>query len=341
MGKKLSNDERFELAKRNTLEIIGEGELRELIDGGKKPVVYLGTAPTGRPHLGYMIWLLKLADLLRAGFKVKVLLADLHALLDGVSWEELEGRYKYYAAVIPEVIKAMGVDVKEMEFVKGSSFELKGKYMEDLLRMSTNVSVRDATKAASEVVKLGDNPKLSGLIYPLMQALDEEYLKADMQLGGGDQRKIFVMAREQNPKIGYKPRIEMMTPLLPGLIGKKMSASDPGSKIDFLDDKESVRKKMNKAYCLEGDADNGVMSFMKNILMVIMADNGVRFKVERPGKFGGDVSYKSYDELEKDFVAKKLHPMDLKNAVAREINLLFGKMDRKRLKRLSEKGYKG
>jgi tyrosyl-tRNA synthetase len=337
---RLSDKDRLELIKRNTLEIIGERELDELLKSKKKLSVYLGTAPTGRPHLGYMIWILKLADLLRAGFKVKVLLADLHALLDGVGWEELEGRYKYYEVVIPEVIKAMGVDVKGMEFVKGSDFELDGKYMEDLLRMSTNVSVRDATKAASEVVKLGDNPKLSGLIYPLMQALDEEYLKVDMQLGGGDQRKIFVMAREQHPKIGYKARIEMMTPILPGLIGEKMSASDPNSKIDFLDNEDSVMKKMNKAYCLEGEPDNGVMAFLEYVLMVIKNDKGEKFMVERPDKFGGDVSYSSYEELEKDFVDKKLHPMDLKNAVAKEINELFSRMDRGRLKELSDRAYK-
>lgn len=337
---KLSAEEKFEIAKRNTSEIIGEDDLKKLLkDGKKKPLVYLGTAPTGRPHVGYMIWLLKLADLLRAGFKVKILIADLHALLEGTPWEVLEKRFRYYEAVLPEIINAMGVNSKDMEFVKGSDFELKPKYMEDLLRMATNVSVHDATKAASEVVKLGDNPKLSGLIYPLMQAIDEEHLGVDMQLGGTDQRKIFVMAREQNPKIGYKPRIEMMTPLLPGLISKKMSASDPNSKIDFLDDEKTVSKKMNKAFCLEGDLDNGVMSFLKYVLMVIKKDNNEKLKIERPEKFGGDVEYDSYEKLEKDFVSKKLHPMDLKQAVAKEINNIFSKIDRKKLKKLSDEAY--
>ena len=94
--------------------------------------------------------------------------------------------------------------------------------------------MHDTHKAASEVVKQGDNPKLAGLIYPVMQALDEEYLKVDAQFGGLDQRKLLMFARENLPKIGYKRRIEIMTPMLPGLAGNKMSASDSKSKIDLF-----------------------------------------------------------------------------------------------------------
>ena len=74
--------------------------------------------------------------------------------------------------------------------------------------------------------------------------------------------------------------------------------------------------------------------------MVIKGDNKKKFKVERPDRFGGDVEYGSYEDLEKDFVSKKLHPMDLKQGVAREISKIFSKMDRKKLIKLSEKAYK-
>jgi len=126
-------------------------------------------------------------------------------------------------------------------------FQLNKEYMTDLLKLCSITNAHDAQRAGSEVVKHADNPKLSGLLYPLMQALDEQYLEVDIQYGGIDQRKILMYAREFMPKIGYKPRIEIMTPLIPGLIGKKMSASDPSSKIDLLDDPKSVQKKLNKA----------------------------------------------------------------------------------------------
>jgi tyrosyl-tRNA synthetase len=314
---------RLELIKRNTAEIITEQELENLIKEKKNPAVYLGVSITGRPHIGYYVWVLKLADFLKAGFKVKVLLADLHGALDNCPWDVLEKRYKYYEKVIKLMFESMGIELKNLEFVKGSSFELDKKYFLDLMKMSTYTSVHDCIKAASEVVKLGDNPKLSGVIYPLMQALDEEYLSVDVQYGGVDQRKIFVFARENLPKIGYKPRIEVMTPLIPGLIGKKMSASDERSKIDLLDDEETVKKKMNSAECVAGDADNGILAFLKYVLMVIKQDKGEDFIVERPEKYGGNLEYSDYEEIESDFLDKKLHPLDLKNAVAKEITKML------------------
>ena len=166
--------------------------------------------------------------------------------------------------------------------------------------MSSFVSVHDATKAASEVVKLGDNPRLSGLIYPLMQALDEEYLGVDVQLGGTDQRKILVLARENNPKMGYKSRIDIMFPLLPGLIGKKMSSSDSKTKIDLIDDANTIKEKIKAAICEEGNPDNGLLPFVKYVLMVIKQDKGEKFMIKRPAKFGGDLEYDDYQTISRN-----------------------------------------
>ncbi len=332
---------RLELVKRNTDEIITEDELRDLLKKKTRPVIYWGTAPTGRPHVGYFLPFLKISDLLKAGFKVKILLADIHAALDNVSWEVLEARYKYYEKLIPLAIKAIGVDTKNLEFVKGSDYQLKKDYVYDLLKISSYSSVRDSNKAASEVVKQGDNPMVSGLIYPLMQALDEEYLKADAQLGGTDQRKIFVLAREKLPKLGYKRRVEIINPIIPGLIGEKMSSSVEGSKLDFLDDEETVRRKLKKADCVSGNPKNGIMAFVKYILMTIKSDKKEKFVIKRPEKFGGNLEYDSYEKLEKDFVAKKLHPLDLKNALADEINELLSEIRKHKaeLEKLSKKAY--
>lgn len=305
--------------KRNTAEIISEDELMNVLKTKKKPTVYWGTAPTGKPHIGYFFPALKIADFLKAGFKVKILLADLHAALDNTPWAILEKRYDYYSKVIPAMIKAIGVESRDLEFVKGSDFQLKAEYVYDVFQMSSFVSVHDAHKAASEVVKLGDNPKLSGLIYPIMQALDEQYLEVDAQLGGTDQRKIMVLARENLPKLDYEKRVEILNPLIPGLIGKKMSASDPKSKIDLLDSEQAVREKVNSAECIAGEVDNGVLSFFKYVIMVIKSDKKEKLTIKRPEKYGGNISYQSYESLEKDFKSKKLHPMDVKNALAEEI----------------------
>ena len=342
MDNKLTVEDKFELIKRNTEEILGEEDLKKLLNQNKKPVAYIGTAPTGRPHIGYFLWGLKVADLLKAGFKVKILLADLHAALDNVSWDILDKRYDYYKKIIPLMLKSIGADIKNLEFVKGSDFQSKEDYMFDVLKMSSFVSVRDANRAASEIVKQGKSPKLSGLIYPIMQALDEQYLGVDVQLGGTDQRKIFVLARENNPKLGYKSRIEIMHALIPGLIeGGKMSSSNNESKIDFLDDEKTVEKKINKAYCSEGDVNNGLLPFLKHIVMMIKKDKNEKFIIERPEKYGGNSEYLNYSEIQRDFISKKLHPLDLKKAVAKEINFLLKEIRKNKeiLEKLSKKAY--
>jgi tyrosyl-tRNA synthetase len=313
-------NKKLELIKRNTAEIVTEDELKELLKKKKQPIVYLGTAITGRPHVGYYMWVLKMADFLKAGFKVKVLLADLHGALDNTPWPDLEKRYNYYSRAIPLMFKSIGVDIKNLELVKGSSFQLKPEFFFDVLKMSTFTTIHDCNKAASEVVKLGDNPKLSGLIYPIMQSVDEQHLGVDIQYGGVDQRKILMFARENLPKIGYKRRIEIMTPMIPGLIGKKMSASDPKSKIDLLDSPDEIKQKLKNAECVSGDSNNGLMAFVKFILMTIKQDNKKKFVIKRPEKYGGNLEYSKYGDLEKDFVNKKLHPLDLKNALAEEIS---------------------
>ena len=317
-------EKRFELVTRNTAEVITKEELKKLLQEKKKPSVYLGTAITGRPHIGYFVWVLKLADFLKAGFKVKLLLADIHGALDGTPWETLEKRYEYYNAIIPLMFECIGADMKEFEIVKGSSFQMKEKYFYDILKMTTAVTMNDCKRAAAEVVKFGDNPKLSGLVYPIMQALDEEHLGVDIQYGGLDQRKILMFARENLHHVGYKARIEVMTPIIPGLVGKKMSASDPKTKIDLLDSEETIIQKIKGAECTEGVLeDNGVLAFTKHVIMVLKGDNGEPFIVERPEKFGGNVKYMKYEDIERDFAAKKLHPLDLKNTLAREITKLL------------------
>lgn len=333
-------EERFELITRNLQEVIGEEELKIKLKSKKEFSVYWGTMPTGSISIAYFFPMLKIADLLKAGCRVKILLADLHAALDSVPWEELEKRYNYYESAIVTILKTIGVSIDKLEFVKGSDLQLNKNYFHDLLKLSTFSSIKDCKKAASEVVKLGNNPKLSGVIYPLMQALDEEYLKVDAQLGGNDQRKIMVYAREILPKIGYKARIELLNPLIRGLIGEKMSSSVKASKIDLMDTPETVIKKMNKADCITGDPNNGVMALLKYFILILKKDKGESFIIERPEKYGGDLEYKSYEKIEIDFVKKKLHPLDIKNAVASEINkLLKGFQDNKELKKIHKLAY--
>ena len=284
-----------------------------------------GTATTGRPHCGYFVCIIKIAHFLRAGCKVKLLLADIHGFLDNLKAPiELVGhRAAYYRFVITSLLKSINVPIDKLEFVLGSSYQLSPKYTMDLFRLSSVVTEHDAKKAGAEVVKQVDNATLSGLIYPLMQALDEEHLGVDAQFGGVDQRKIFALAAEVLPKVGYKERAHLMNPMVPGLAGGKMSSSDPDSKIDVLDPPEIVTRKLKKAHAAPKEVEgNGLLSFVEYVLLPVSAlkNNGsAKFVVEPKSKAGQPsqepLHYTSIEHLKSDYAADVLTPQLLKPAV--------------------------
>uniref|UniRef100_A0AAR2L736 Tyrosine--tRNA ligase n=1 Tax=Pygocentrus nattereri TaxID=42514 RepID=A0AAR2L736_PYGNA len=237
---------------------------------------------------------------------VTILFADLHAYLDNMKapWELLELRVQYYEQVIKAMLESIGVPLEKLRFVKGTDYQLSREYTLDVYRLSSMVTEHDAKKAGAEVVKQVDHPLLSGLLYPGLQALDEEYLKVDAQFGGVDQRKIFTLAEKYLPSLGYTKRIHMMNPMVPGLTGTKMSSSEEESKIDLLDKKDDVKKKLKKAFCEPGNIqNNGILSFVKHVLFPLSSE----FVIKRDPKWGGDKVYTSYEEVEKDFAEEVVH----------------------------------
>lgn len=122
--------------------------------------------------------------------------------------------------------------------------------------------------------------------------------------------------------------------------GGKMSSSDPNSKIDFLDGKKAIEKKVKSAFCEPGKTeDNGLLAFINAVVLPIaqlrqdwMRENpnenfGFTFSsedappstllsIKRKAEYGGDLHYTEYEALEKDFASEQLHPGDLKTFVA-------------------------
>ena len=153
-----------------------------------------------------MVPAIKIAQLLAAGCEMTVLLADIHGFLDNLKapLELVNYRAEYYRHAITSLLKAMGVPIDRLRFVLGSSYQKSPEYVMDLYKMCSLISEHDAKRAGAEVVKQSSNAPLSGLLYPVLQVLDEQYLGVDAQFGGLDQRKLFVAATEWLPKIGYK-----------------------------------------------------------------------------------------------------------------------------------------
>jgi len=316
--------ERLDLVTRHTAEVVTEAELEELL-ATETPSVYIGYAPTGEMHIAHFTTMRKLADFLRAGLDVTVLIADLHAHLDDEKspFELLDARSRYYREAIEGMIAAAGADPGAIQFVRGTDFELDEEYTLDIYRMAAETTLARSQRAASEVVRESDSPNLGGLLYPLMQTLDVRALEADIAYGGIDQRGIYMLSRELLPEYGQDAPVCLFAPLLAGLSGGKMSASDERSKVNLTDSPETVAEKIGDAYCPAGElADNGVLEYLEHLIFPVFEQRGEQFVVERPEEYGGDIVYDAgaYEDLETDFVSGELHPADLKPAVGEAVS---------------------
>lgn len=317
----MSSSEKVELICRNLQEVIGRDELESVLRE-RNLRVYWGTATTGKPHIAYFLPILKIRDFLLAECDVKILIADIHAFLDNLKApiDLVNMRVKYYKKIIVAMLKSLDIDTTKIKFVVGSVYQKSERYVMDLYRLSTVVTERDAKKAGSQVVKQVDNPALSSLIYPSMQALDEEYLEVDAQFGGVDQRKIFTFAMKYLPVLGYRKRIHLMNPMIDGLNTTKMSSSDVFSKIDLIDDIEAIRKKIKKCYCAEGDTSTSIFQLLEFVVFPIFAIKGHKLQVKN--QENQTRNYESVGDLKEDFFKKLIHPGDLKNSAVQALECI-------------------
>jgi tyrosyl-tRNA synthetase len=321
-------------------DIVGKSYLMEKLQAGKQIKGYVGFAPTGRCHIGYVSLLLRVAQCLDAGCEIIILLADVHAFLDArKSGLEDEARTEYYKQMITELLRLLNADLTKVKFVKGSEYQYSKPYIQDLLRLLNTISISKAKHAGAEVVKQAEDPLLSSLVYPLMQSLDETHLDPDLdfELAGIDQRKLFMFSVDYVNKSKNKKMTYIMNQLVPGLskeslrdpetkvvTSQKMSSSDSAGKLDLLDTPKEILNKLKKAYCLEGDAeDNTVLVMCKHIIFPVLERLHKQFVIFRDEKYGGNLVINSHDELYALFADKSIHPSDLKKSVANIIADLF------------------
>jgi tryptophanyl-tRNA synthetase len=281
--------------------ILSEGIL-EKISRGEPIVIYWGTATTSPPHLAYFIPILRLVHLayLSRNVKIKILLADIHSFMDKGS--DHAGRYalrtEVYRMIITNMLNIINAPLDQFEFIVGSSYQLEPSYTLDLYRLASLVTERQAHRATADVVKMGKNFPLSNLMYPLMQILDVPYLGADLELGGIDQRKIFMLQRDLNHETKcnelFGDRLQcsfLMNSIMGGLDGKenKMSASGSTKNIlQFSDDLETINRKMLKAFCPEAGPncpdgkdpvmDNPIIGVYEKIVHPVLR----HIKIEKP-----------------------------------------------------------
>jgi len=327
-------DKKFELIKDFSEEIVSEDELKELFKSGKKIIAYDGFEPSGVApiHFG-LLRATNLKNMLKAGIKFKLYLADYFGFINnklGGDLKSIQTAGKYFI----EVWKACGIDIKKVEIVWASDIMDDIKYWDRVLRVAREVSFNRTKKSLTIAGrKSTDVISTAQLFYPSMQVADIFHMNINVCQLGMDQRRANMLARDVADKLKWKKPIAVHHHILLGLQGiqkkgtdeetlmaSKMSKSDPKTCIYMHDTLDELKMKMKKGYCPEGEVEgNPILEYFKYIIF----KNVKSVKIKRPSKFGGDVSYRSYEELEKDYVAKKLHPLDLKNACAVELNKLI------------------
>nr|ALP32188.1 aminoacyl tRNA synthetase [synthetic construct] len=292
----------FEMIKRNTSEIISEEELREVLKKDEKSAL-IGFEPSGKIHLGHYLQIKKMIDLQNAGFDIIILLADLHAYLNQKG--ELD-EIRKIGDYNKKVFEAMGLKAK---YVYGSEFQLDKDYTLNVYRLALKTTLKRARRSMELIAREDENPKVAEVIYPIMQVNGCHYRGVDVAVGGMEQRKIHMLARELLPK----KVVCIHNPVLTGLDGEGKMSSSKGNFIAVDDSPEEIRAKIKKAYCPAGVVEgNPIMEIAKYFLEYPLTIKG-------PEKFGGDLTVNSYEELESLFKNKELHPMRLKNAVAEEL----------------------
>ena len=337
-------EERLALVtKEPTEEVVTADELRALLQTKAHPRHYIGLEISGMLHLGSLVLTgFKINDLIKAGINTTVFLADWHTYINdklGGDWNRIKQVSRYYTEAFkffcPGVNVVLGSDL----------YKQQGQdYWENFVRFSKQMTLARTMRSLTIMGRSeGEkNLDLSQLLYPPMQSVDIKALDLDIVHAGMDQRKIHMLVREIFPKLGWKVPVVLHHHLLPGLsepmrtgldenaaedvkISSKMSKSKPASGILIHDDDKTVRDKISKAFCPVGVAEgNPILELVRYVVFHQFGD----FVIERPAKYGGTATYSSYKEVEDDFVAKKIHPMDLKNATSTYINKIIEPIQR-------------
>ena len=347
-------EERLELITRNTVEVVTPEELAELLASGRRPHAYWGFECSGPMHIGMgLLCGQKMLDLLKAGFRLTILLADWHSWINNKLGGDME-KIRLVGEYFRECFEALGLKGPSVRFLWASDVVSGPEYWRKVITVAKATSLRRIRRALPIMGRSLDaqDVETAWLFYPCMQAADIFELGVDMACAGIDQRKVHMLARDVAEKLGWEKPVCLHTPLLMGLMGpgkglegkfdedealnkrirSKMSKSVPEGCIFVHDEPEEIKAKMRNAFCPAKQVrDNPVLEHAKLIVFPALG----RLDIDRPAKYGGPVSYESYEELEADFASGALHPLDLKNAIAEAISELLRPV-RERLSRKPE-----
>lgn len=333
-------------------EIIKEEELISLLENEQSAKHYIGFEISGKLHIGSGIMTaLVIKELQKLGVECNILLADWHTWINDKLGGDMdvikEVAVGYFKDAITASLLCVEADADKVNFILGSEFyNNNDEYWQSLVDICKNLTLARVNKSSTIMGRAqGENQIFARLLYPPMQVNDIFSIGTHIAHAGMDQRKAHVIAREVatslkiNPLTGSdgqpikpvalhhhlilgleKPSkwpIEDDSELRSILSELKMSKSKPNSAVFITDTNEEIRKKIKMAFCPEGEVKfNPILDWAKYLIFKRGKDN---FTVQRDEKWGGNLEFNNYEDLEIAFQNKDLHPTDLKEALADEI----------------------
>jgi tyrosyl-tRNA synthetase len=322
------------ICKPPTEEVLTPQDIRHILETEEHPIAYNGWEPSGLVHLGTgAICAYKIKDFIQAGIHYKAYLSTWHAWLNNKLGGDLQ-LIRKSADLFKHSWIALGVPENQVEFIYSDELYDNLEYWTTTIRVAKSLTIARGRRTLEIAGRKETEARMiSDFLYTPMQVADIFHMKVKICQLGIDQRKANVVARELGERLGFwkpacvhhhllqgleKPKI---WPIPEGqekeaLSSAKMSKSKPETCIFLYDTPAEIKQKMNRAFCPERIIEfNPVTDIAKHI---IFREKPI-FKIERPAKFGGLIEFQSYEELEKAYVNGRLHPQDLKNAVAEEL----------------------
>jgi tyrosyl-tRNA synthetase len=235
-----------EILTRGVSEVIDRENLKKRLLSGEKIRVKFGTDPTSpNIHLGRAVVLLKLRDLQELGHQIVFIIGDFTGVIGDTSDKDSE-RPMLDKQVVEKNLETYFeqagkiLDMSKVEFHRNSEWLGKLTYGE-ISEQADIFSLHDfiARENIKKRLDKGMRVSLRELLYPLMQGYDSVMLKADLELGGTDQRFNLLAGREMQKRYKQTPQDILMTELIEGLDGRKMSSSW-GNTINLTDDANTM-----------------------------------------------------------------------------------------------------
>jgi tyrosyl-tRNA synthetase len=326
-------EERVARVARHTVETLTLDELKALFEREQRPKAYIGFEPSGRLTIGHLVTARKMRDLQEAGCELTVFLADWHAWINdklGGSLERIEAAGRY----MQSVFGALGVDPETARYRWAHELTGSREYWSRVVRVAKGTSVARTKRAMTILGRTEEESQLdtAKLFYPSMQASDIFELPVSLAYAGIDQRRAHVLAREVAHQYSWPVPVAVHTPLISSLKGggrmdpasmgveRKMSKSDPTGAITIPSTPEEIRERVAGAFCPAKEIEgNPIVEIARSIVFPWEG----RLEILRAEKHGGPLAFETEPNLTEAWTAGKLHPQDLKSAVAASLERIL------------------